>query len=133
MKLKFIVHLFVLLGCLALTSANPGKSIPAWFKGHWTGTGYQVDGQSWQVDLKVKSSSKMKIDYPDLGCGGSWSVVEVTDSYIYLKEKLDKGQDKCDTGVEIRIDKTSDTQVMATFFLFSYSEEAVATATLKKD
>lgn len=133
MKFKNSLKIVALLACFAFTMQKPeGKKIPAWFKGHWTGAGKQVDGQSWQVDLTVKSASKMKVDYPGLGCGGSWSIIEVND-YIYLKEELQKGADRCDQGVEIRIDKLSDTQLVASFFLLSYSEEAVAKATMVKD
>ncbi|MCE3297303.1 MAG: hypothetical protein K0R65_3017 [Crocinitomicaceae bacterium] len=134
MRLKNTLKMLVLLACFSFTLNNgPGKSIPEWFKGHWTGTGNQVDGQKWDIDLTVKSASKMKINYPGLGCGGSWSVIEVSDNYIYLKETLKKGSDKCDQGVEIRIDRISDSQATASFFLLSYSETAVATAVLKKD
>ena len=134
MKLKNILHLLLLLSCFAFTVQKPEKNkLPDWFKGHWTGVGNQVDGQKWNVDLLVKSASKMKIDYPDLGCGGAWSIIEVHEKYLYLKETLQKGSDKCDQGVEIRIDRIADDKVEATFFVLSYSETAVATAMLQKE
>lgn len=107
-------------------------SAPKWMQGTWQGTGDQIDGHQWQVALDATNLSKVKIDYPDLSCGGKWKIVESSEEGANVRERLTYGLDKCDQNVEVVIEKPSDGNMKLTFFLKSYSPDPIATAVLTK-
>ncbi len=125
-KVQFWVLLTLLIGLSGCAAA------PKWMKGTWQGTGNQVDGQTWEVSLDATKLSKIQIDYPDLDCGGKWKMVNKTDNGADLRELLTYGLDKCDQNVEVVVSRVSDQQIKVEYFLNSYSDKAIATATLTR-
>ncbi|MEY3445178.1 MAG: hypothetical protein RLZZ519_3459 [Bacteroidota bacterium] len=107
-------------------------SAPKWMQGTWQGTGNQVDGQQWEVSLDATKLSKVKIEYPDLSCGGEWKLVKKAENGANIREKLTYGLDKCDQNVEVILARVSAEQLKVEYYLKSYSDNAIATAILTR-
>lgn len=135
MKMYFVLmSLLLSVVCSSWTFHPDGSSDKlAWLNGKWEGVGYQIDGQTWKVELnKDKDKRIIDISYPSLGCSGEWTVVKNEKERVLLKEKITIGADRCDQGVEIVLTKVNDTHVAVTYFLKSYSENAIAHTVLVK-
>jgi hypothetical protein len=132
MKKKNMLRKFLILaGFLALTISSHAQA-PKWLQGNWQGTGDQVDGMKWAVKLDATNLGNIKIEYPDLSCGGNWKTENTKGKTANLVEELTFGQDKCDQGVEMVIKKLSKAKVKVTYFLKTYSPDPIATAILTK-
>ena len=135
MKTRLYLAVFFLFFIGSAWTVDPTGSADklAWLNGHWEGVGYQIDGKTWKVELrKDKDSKNIKISYPSLGCSGEWTVVKNEKERILLKEKIIEGANRCDQGVDVVLTKVNDTHIAITYFLKSYSENAIAHTLLIK-
>ena len=95
---------FVVVGLLFLLSsaaAAQSKNRP-WLRGSWEGTGYQTDsdGEStWLMTLAIKRINggrrTFSIEYPSLGCGGRWRLLNISGNKAKFREELNHGQNSC--------------------------------------
>jgi hypothetical protein len=60
-----------------------------WMQGSWTGKGYQIDGDSWDIKL-THSEKRFTIEYPSLGCVGYWTINQTDKSRIVFTETISK-------------------------------------------
>lgn len=70
-------------------------------RGIFEGTGYQVDGQTWKVELHYHNDSIIYCDYPSLGCEATWYLKSKTKEEIILNEHVTAGD--CDQDVEVHL------------------------------
>ncbi|MEL6537829.1 MAG: hypothetical protein AAFQ98_20585, partial [Bacteroidota bacterium] len=75
---------------------------PKWINGGWQGTGYQIDGQTWEVQMFADWDTGFEITYPDLSCGGVWDLTNQERLRFFFEETIEYGQDNCDQGVEVQ-------------------------------
>lgn len=133
MKKENIIRQFLILaGFLALSISSYAQA-PKWLQGKWQGTGDQIDGMRWAVKLDATNLGEIKIEYPDLSCGGNWKTENTKGKTANLVEELTFGLDKCDQGVEMVVKKLSKSKIKVTYFLKSYSPDAIATAILNRE
>ena len=90
-----------LLLVLSSAAAAQSKNRP-WLRDSWEGTGYQTDsdGEStWPMTLAIKRSNSgrrtFSIEYPSLGCGGRWRLLNISGNKANFREELNHGQDAC--------------------------------------
>ncbi len=87
-------------------SAKSVKAKPAWLRGLWKGTGYQLNNRTtWSI---LFNSNTHSVDYPSLACGGSWKLISSTANKAYFRETITYGKGFClDQGkvVITKIDK----------------------------
>ena len=135
-KLLTIPLFFCLLSFTGMSF--PGNTIgnngvPDWIKYDWTGQGYQIDGNEWAVHLSYDSESRqLKIDYPTLGCSGSWSFDLVDGTFCEGDELITKGEDKCDQGVEIRVKMIDPEHIKVEYYLRWFSDDPIAWSVLER-
>ena len=105
-------HAVVVVSALmvALTPLTAKAASADWMEGMWTGQGSQSDGSSWSMKLTVYGSGgpqMFKIDYPSLGCGGSWTLISAQSSGVggtaQLTESITYGRGKCVDGGTITV------------------------------
>ncbi len=128
---KFFQKLILLAGILAIAISCHAQG-PKWLKGKWQGIGDQIDGMQWQAKLDATNLEDIKIEYPDLSCGGNWKMENKTGKTARMVENLTFGEDKCDQGVEMVVEKMSKGKIKVTYFLKSYSPDPIASAILTK-
>ena len=97
MKINSLQIVMILCFLLVFSSCIPLKKI----EGHWQGTGDQIDGKSWQINLDADLAEGIIVTYPSLGCGGSWALIRKNKDQLWFKEQLNYGKRLCDQGVEI--------------------------------
>ena len=115
--------LLLLAGSAA--SAQSKSNPNSWIKGTWEGTGYQTDDKStWAMVLKA-SGQRFAIDYPSLSCGGRWRLISLNASRARFRERLDRGQNKCEDNGNVLIQRLNGNQIM---FLYSYKGDREVTA-----
>ena len=131
------LRLFLLVGLTGALGSNhvllaqePESAV--WLEGYWEGTGLQIDKQQWEVQLTVLDIARPMIAYPSLGCSGYWSMEQPGKSKIHYKETITDGFLKCDNGVDAFIKKLCKNKIRVTYYLYSYSEKAIAKAILKR-
>src|SRR3712207_2433192 len=72
-----------------------GQPRGGWLRGEWAGTGYQSDDDStWAMRLTVSKNGYV-VEYPSLGCGGSWKLVSISGGRAVFRERITKGVEKC--------------------------------------
>ena len=124
-------NLRFLMLLLALITFSTSCSNSKMLIGNWKGTGNQIDGNKWQVDLKYSDKENISIDYPDLSCGGFWSILKEDKKVIVFKEKIEYGVLYCDQGVEVIVNKIDKNTIQLNFYLRSYDPiKPIADATL---
>lgn len=100
-------------------------------KGSWTGVGNQVDGKSWDIELRFKSDKKISIDYPTLDCSGKWALQKSENNISIFKEEITEGVDLCDQGAEIHVEQVSKNELKVKYYLRSYdNQNPIAEGTL---
>ena len=76
-------------------------------KGEWTGTLIQKGPgdktYSYGVKMELNGASGL-IDYPDLDCGGTLSLLKKTGNVYYYRESITYGKDKCADGGTLAIE-----------------------------
>lgn len=131
------IALSILIGLVCLSFSNPqtpaGK-VPKWLYGYWKGTGYQIDGQTWSIELSMEDGDVSPlIRYPSLGCGGKWNISATSKNRLDLSEEITDGKTKCDNGCQITLFKIDDEQIAVVYTLPSFSEDAIAWAVIKRE
>lgn len=119
--------------CMALLmfSAYAGGKTPKWMNGHWTGTGYQVDGTTWEVVLEVTDNG-MAITYPDVGegCKGVWVPVKKKRGVYEFQEKISSGP--CDDNVQVLVTRLHSCAMSVAYFLPGIISGVAAHTVLEK-
>lgn len=126
MKNSILFTLFLVFSITALFAKSDN-----WLDGEWSGTGYQIDGNTWSVELR-KHDNKLTIQYPSLGCGGNWKIVNSSAERIELEETIIEGADICDQGCKIVLFKITENQLSVIYFLPAYQKDAIASLILTK-
>jgi len=85
--MKLSKQIFLLLAMLSLSACSGTK----WLNGEWTGTGNQIDGQTWAVVLNAAVGESIDIKYPSLSCGGTWEVTQKEGKQVWFKESISEG------------------------------------------
>ncbi|QCX39573.1 hypothetical protein FF125_14400 [Aureibaculum algae] len=126
-SLKFTVLLLPFI--LLITSCSSSK----WLEGKWEGTGNQVSGETWEVNLNYTDKEHISIKYPDLSCGGVWTLLKENKKEIVFKENIAYGISNCDQGVEAFVSKINENTIKVEYYLRAYdSINPLAEATLYK-
>jgi hypothetical protein len=77
-----------------VASPQDGQAM-ALLEGTWSGSAYQSDIKE-TFDLKlICKDGVYTIDYPSIGCGGTWQVKESDSTKIVFQEALSYGQEIC--------------------------------------
>ena len=77
-----------------VASPQDGQAM-ALLEGSWVGSAYQSDIKE-SFDLKlICKDGVYTIDYPSIGCGGTWQVKESDSTRVVFKEALSYGQEIC--------------------------------------
>lgn len=92
---------------------------PTEIKGKWFGTGYQIDGQTWEIALNYKKN-KIKINYPTLACKGNWTLIYADNEKTIFRETIKKGIDICDQGAEIYLSQLDNNRLKVVYYLRAY-------------
>ncbi len=122
--------LYLVLVALLFSSCSSTK----WLKGSWGGTGYQIDGHTWEVALDATDQADIKIDYPSLSCSGEWTILQSEKDFILLKENITTGVDRCDQGNEVEVTRINKNEINVEFYLRWFNpDKPIATARLKKN
>ena len=132
---KLLFPLFSSLIVLSLgftTVENSCTKIPSWLIGTWQGVGYQIDGQTWDVILQYDEKKGLLVDYPTLGCNGSWEVTTSKKNRLDIIETIITGDDVCDQSVRVVLQKINDTDLSVTYYLPSFRKGPVAYTVLEK-
>lgn len=104
-----------------------------WIQGTWNGTGYQDDGQIWEVLLHANNPDTIKIEYPDLACGGNWKITSDSTHQMRFIENIVFGVENCDQGTEITVNKISKTEIEVLYYIrWIEKDKPIANAILKK-
>lgn len=129
-------RLLLLVSLLSISAGNQSiwaqEADALWLEGSWEGTGLQIDKQQWKVQLRVYDINQPTIAYPSLGCSGHWTMEQPGKNKIHYKETITDGFLKCDNGVDVFIKKLGKNKTRVTYYLYSYSEKAIAKAILKR-
>ena len=121
------------IGWLFLFTLLATSCAPTWINGSWEGTGTQIDGNTWEVELLAKMSEGYEISYPDLSCGGVWDLTDASMLKIQFRENIEYGQENCDQGVEVRVKRLSRERIQVTYWIRSmYPDQPIAEAVLRK-
>jgi hypothetical protein len=107
---------------------NPSK----WLRGKWEGMGDQIDGQKWKIVLDASDLRNVLINYPDLGCGGTWHLMRKSQDAPRLKEHITFGLDICNQDCEMILERLEDGSIKVTYYLLSYSNDPTATGVIRK-
>lgn len=126
MKNIILIATFLLCSITAVFAKSDN-----WLDGEWNGTGYQIDGKTWTVEL-AKQADRLTIQYPSLGCGGNWKIIKSSKDRIELEETIVEGAEKCDQGCKIVLFKINENQLSVIYFLPSYQKDAIASLVLTK-
>ena len=130
-RLLIIVLSVVLLSLLLTSAVCAQTKSNTWIRGHWEGTGYQIDDQSTWTMLLTARGGRFSIDYPSLNCGGRWQLISINASRARFRERLAHGQDKCTDNGSVVIQRLSKRQI---FFLYTIAgnREVTASAVLNR-
>ncbi|MEZ5053701.1 MAG: hypothetical protein R2807_02860 [Chitinophagales bacterium] len=103
------------------------------FKGKWAGIGDQIDGQSWDIVLHFQDENNISIQYPSLGCSGSWMFQKTENNVNIFIENITMGIGKCDQGAEVHLQKLNRKEIKVVYYLRSYdADKPIAEGTLHK-
>ncbi len=117
--------------CIIVSLSSVFAKSKNWLDGEWNGTGYQIDGLTWPIEL-TKQSGFINIQYPSLGCSGNWKIKKSSVKRIELQETILEGADKCDQGCKIVLFKISKNQLSVIYFLPTSQKDAIASLILTK-
>jgi hypothetical protein len=113
------------------SESNPPDDILNWLEGEWAGEGYQTDTRTtWTVRLVVRDGS-FAIEYPNIPCGGSWTLTNKHSRGASFTEYITHGTDRCVQNERVIIEKVSDSEISCKF-IYAGTREVVATAMLTK-
>jgi hypothetical protein len=102
-----------------------------WMQGSWTGKGYQIDGDSWDIKL-THSEKRFTIEYPSLGCVGYWTINQTDKSRIVFTETIQKGN--CDQNVKVIVTFIEKGFISVSYFIPKlFPDDVVAFSVLKKN
>jgi len=65
--------------------------------GVWTGVGqqtYSSYASEWTISVKIKNGN-FKIEYPSLGCSGTWDLLSETSGSVTFFENIQIGKNQC--------------------------------------
>ena len=65
--------------------------------GNFSGMGVQDTGEPWQVRL-FDDVLSLKLEYPDLKCGGNPQLLRSTSEWVLFRERFSYGQQDCEDG-----------------------------------
>jgi hypothetical protein len=109
---------------------------PRWFKGKWTGIGDQPNEGTWAIQLDASDLLAIKVIYPDLDCGGTWTIpidgIRKRKCF-QMQENLQYGHQTCATGVRMIIQKRPHRTLKIDFYQLDYSQYPQASAILRRD
>ncbi len=102
-----------------------------WLDGVWSGKGYQVNNETWNVVLKYsKSTGEFSVQYPGLKCIGFWKVEKAGKDRLETTEFITQGE--CDKEVKVIVTKIDEENISVVYFLPKQREGVIAFAVLKK-
>ena len=117
---------------LALMMGHGELFAQDWMSGAWAGTGYQIDGQQWWVELEIEESDIL-ISYPDLACSGEWQLDRTSTLSVHGTEVILLGTSNCDQHAEVLVRPLGNQYLLVQYFLRWYHpEEPIATAVLER-
>jgi hypothetical protein len=128
---RFLLSFSLMMGSLSLL-AQENDVTPEWLQGEWEGTGYQIDGQTWEIILEAEKGEEVVIRYPDLGCSGYWLMEQPGRTKLHFKEQIISGLGVCDQGGDVFVKKINKNKLRLTYYLYSYSQEPIAKAVIKR-
>lgn len=87
--------------------------------GKWTGSAFQYDvKESWTIKFTCNSKEEtFLIEYPSLGCNGTLSIENITDSEIEFKENIQEGQGICNNNGKIKLRIISSKKLAYLYYL----------------
>ncbi len=125
---------FALAAGLLLLSASLASGQAArggWLRGEWAGTGYQTDSNdTWAMRLTVRGRA-YTVDYPSLGCGGSWRLVSLSGRRAVFRETITRGAGRCAQRGRFVVERLNSRQ-LGYWYSHRGSDEYVASGILNK-
>jgi hypothetical protein len=104
--------------------AQKATPVPKWLIGEWGGTGYQLDGQTWPVQLKATNEGIM-VNYPELGCLGNWVLTKrLGPDKMEYSEQIRSGP--CDDAVRVVVQEVQPDLLVVSYFLTIDGAEVLA-------
>lgn len=78
--------------------------------GVWRGSAYQPDvKEGWDIKVThMEGDQNYIIDYPSIGCGGYWHLINSNARLLTFKEELTYGRGTCNDGGTIVLEMTND-------------------------
>ena len=131
MKKTIFVLILLLSFSWIYAQDNSAQKKINWLEGSWEGKGYQIDGQSWQVDFS-HADKKFTISYPSLGCSGWWKITESGKGRIVFIENLTV-KSICDQGDKVVVTKIDDKNISVAWFIpETFGDQVVGFSVLHK-
>ncbi len=94
--------LILLIFSLNAGLAHAGGGFARQYSGEWQGVGVQTDGSDWSMRAEIAQDQGV-IEYPNLGCGGTWRYLDVAESYLTGIELIQYGLNNCIETGNIRL------------------------------
>lgn len=93
-------------------SVNSGQDASNSFDGAWLGTGRQVDGLEWPIQIDISQPNKQyRVSYVSLKCGGRLDLLKANKEQLMFKTTLVYGQYGCADGVQIVVTMSGPDQI----------------------
>lgn len=114
-------------------ATEPSQSQTAeteWLNGVWTGDGYQTDTKTrWAVRFTAQDETYL-IDYPDIPCKGTWTLIEKNSRSASFNEVITRGLDQCSNS-HVMVERLSASEISCRYMHLK-SRALIATAVLTK-
>ncbi len=114
--------LILLIFSLNASLAHAGGGFALQYSGEWQGVGVQTDGSDWGMRAEITQDQGV-IEYPNLGCGGIWSYLDVAESYLTGIELIQYGLNNCIETGNIRLQPNGLDQML---FIWCGEEDGVS-------
>lgn len=130
-KIVFIIGIILYANIIYAQKPIEDQSKISWMQGTWAGTGYQIDGNTWPVEMQ-HIGKRITIAYPSLGCSGWWQIVSINHSNIEFVEHITVNNG-CDQGGKIIVSHVDEHNISIAWFLpHLFGNKAIAYTVLHK-
>jgi len=103
----------------------PSVEVNKSFDGIWEGNGRQSSGSTWTIKMTIESNTtNYKIDYPSLSCGGTLTLLSMSDERVEFNEKLTYGITKCIDNGKVVLVKSSEDKADFIWYYADGTEDA---------
>ena len=101
--------------CLLILATS--CAVPKWMNGSWEGTGNQIDGKTWKVEMVSEAGVGTEVSYPGLNCGGIWDLRDTRILTMEFQEEIEYGTEFCDQHVRVVVKKLMGNRIHVKYYL----------------